>query len=214
MSAWTPLPAISAIPTTKVAVVRKAHTAPTVASDGFFISTAMIRLHQASVNQPQWARWRRHTDLGGEPAATAPRLQPLRAGRSARRRRCAARAARRGRPRSSRSGEALGGEPLEWGRLANEHPPVLRTHDRYGERIDEVEFHPAWDSLLRLGLEARLHSLPWVTSRPGRARRAGGALHAARPGRGRRGLPTLDDVRRRPCAARRTRRSPRSGFRA
>ena len=32
---------------------------------------------------------------------------------------------------------------------------MLRTHDRYGERIDEIEFHPAWDSLLRLGLDAR-----------------------------------------------------------
>ena len=61
----------------------------------------------------------------------------------------------------------LGGEPLEWGRLANEHPPVLRTHDRYGERIDEIEFHPAWDSLLRLGLDTRLQSLPWVDQRPG-----------------------------------------------
>ena len=64
-------------------------------------------------------------------------------------------------------GEVLGGEPLEWGRLANEHPPVLRTHDRYGERIDEIEFHPAWDSLLRLGLDSRLQSLPWVDERPG-----------------------------------------------
>jgi putative acyl-CoA dehydrogenase len=64
-------------------------------------------------------------------------------------------------------GEALGGEPLEWGRLANEHPPALRTHDRYGERIDEIEFHPAWDSLLQLGLEARVHSLPWLDPRPG-----------------------------------------------
>jgi putative acyl-CoA dehydrogenase len=64
-------------------------------------------------------------------------------------------------------GETLGGEPLEWGRLANEHPPRLRTHDRYGERVDEVEFHPAWDSLLRLGLDARLQSLPWVDGRPG-----------------------------------------------
>jgi putative acyl-CoA dehydrogenase len=64
-------------------------------------------------------------------------------------------------------GETLGGEPLEWGRLANEHSPVLRTHDRHGERIDAVEFHPAWDSLLRLGLEGRLHSLPWVDPRPG-----------------------------------------------
>jgi putative acyl-CoA dehydrogenase len=64
-------------------------------------------------------------------------------------------------------GASLGGEPLEWGRLANEHPPVLRTHDRYGERIDEIEFHPAWDSLLRLALEARVQSLPWIDERPG-----------------------------------------------
>ncbi len=64
-------------------------------------------------------------------------------------------------------GDVLGGEPLEWGRLANEHPPRLRTHDRYGERIDEIEFHPAWDSLLRLGLDARLQSLPWLDGRPG-----------------------------------------------
>ena len=64
-------------------------------------------------------------------------------------------------------GATLGGEPIEWGRLANEHPPVLRTHDRYGERIDEIEFHPAWDSLLRLGLDARVQSLPWVDERPG-----------------------------------------------
>ena len=41
-------------------------------------------------------------------------------------------------------GRLCGGEPLELGRLANEHPPILRTHDRFGERIDEVEFHPAW----------------------------------------------------------------------
>jgi putative acyl-CoA dehydrogenase len=64
-------------------------------------------------------------------------------------------------------GRALGGEPLEWGRLANEHPPRLRTHDRYGNRIDEIEFHPAWDALLRLGLDGRLQSLPWIDPRPG-----------------------------------------------
>ena len=68
-------------------------------------------------------------------------------------------------------GELLGGEPLEWGRLANEHPPQLSTHDRYGERIDEIEFHPAWDSLFRLGLEARVQSLPWVDERPARTSR-------------------------------------------
>ena len=69
--------------------------------------------------------------------------------------------------RVSSFGALLGGAPLEWGRLANEHPPMLRTHDRYGERIDEVEFHPAWDSVLRLGLEARVQSLPWVEPGPG-----------------------------------------------
>ena len=50
------------------------------------------------------------------------------------------------------------------GRLANENKPVLRTHDRYGNRIDEVEFHPAWHNLMRMGVENELHSLPWTTS--------------------------------------------------
>ena len=34
-------------------------------------------------------------------------------------------------------------EAQELGRLANVHPPVLHTHDRYGNRIDEVEYHPS-----------------------------------------------------------------------
>ena len=63
--------------------------------------------------------------------------------------------------RADAFGLALGGEPLEWGRLANEHPPVLRTHDRFGNRIDEVEFHPAWHSLMRMSIEHGLHALPW-----------------------------------------------------
>jgi putative acyl-CoA dehydrogenase len=58
-------------------------------------------------------------------------------------------------------GEELGGEPLEWGRLANENPPILRAFDRFGERIDEVEFHPAWHALLELGVGAGVHALPW-----------------------------------------------------
>jgi putative acyl-CoA dehydrogenase len=47
-------------------------------------------------------------------------------------------------------GAELGGEPFEWGRLANEHPPVLHGNDR-------VEFHPAWHSLLALGIRHGLH---------------------------------------------------------
>src|SRR6266568_7105457 len=55
----------------------------------------------------------------------------------------------------------------EQARLANEYPPVLRTHDRYGHRIDEVEFHPAWHALLRLAVGHELHALPWRDPRPG-----------------------------------------------
>ncbi|HYM46521.1 MAG TPA: acyl-CoA dehydrogenase family protein [Solirubrobacteraceae bacterium] len=59
-------------------------------------------------------------------------------------------------------GELIGGEPQQlWGRLANENKPVLRAFDRYGNRIDEVEFHPAWHQLMRLGVEHELHALPW-----------------------------------------------------
>src|SRR5215475_7908132 len=52
------------------------------------------------------------------------------------------------------------------GRLANEYPPKLRTHDRYGHRIDEVEFHPAWHELLTIALSAGLHSSPWAEPKP------------------------------------------------
>jgi len=69
--------------------------------------------------------------------------------------------------RASELGAFVGGEPQqEWGRLANENRPVLRTFDRYGHRIDEVEFHPAWHHLMKMGVEHELHSLPWTTERP------------------------------------------------
>jgi putative acyl-CoA dehydrogenase len=55
----------------------------------------------------------------------------------------------------------------EQGRQANEHPPVLRTHDRFGHRIDEVEFHPAWHSLMTVAVEHGLHAAPWRDPRPG-----------------------------------------------
>jgi len=64
-------------------------------------------------------------------------------------------------------GRFVGGEPQQlWGRLANENPPVLRTFDRYGHRIDEVDFHPAWHQLMTMGVENELHSLPWTSSEP------------------------------------------------
>src|ERR1700681_4537784 len=72
------------------------------------------------------------------------------------------------RSRAAELGRLVGGAPqLLWGRLANENKPVLRTHDRYGNRIDEVEFHPAWHQLMKLGVEHELHSLPWTSLEPG-----------------------------------------------
>src|SRR5580765_8268951 len=68
---------------------------------------------------------------------------------------------------ASAFGTFLTGEPLEWGRLANENPPRLRTHDRFGNRIDEVEFHPAWHSLLATSVEHGLHALSWREPREG-----------------------------------------------
>jgi putative acyl-CoA dehydrogenase len=52
-------------------------------------------------------------------------------------------------PGAERLAAELAGEPREWARLANEHPPVLRGQT--------VEFHPAWDALLALGLREGLH---------------------------------------------------------
>jgi putative acyl-CoA dehydrogenase len=59
------------------------------------------------------------------------------------------------------------GETIELGRVANENPPKLKTHDRYGNRVDEVEFHPSYHELMRLSVENELHALPWVEPQPG-----------------------------------------------
>lgn len=75
----------------------------------------------------------------------------------------------------SELGRAAGSAQLqEWGVQANEHPPRLRTHDRYGHRIDEVDFHPAWHRLLGKGVSA---GLTGAWTRPaGHVRRAAGFL--------------------------------------
>ncbi|WP_091329451.1 acyl-CoA dehydrogenase family protein [Geodermatophilus ruber] len=65
----------------------------------------------------------------------------------------------------------------EWGRLANENPPRLRTHDRYGHRVDEVEFHPVWHDLMRTAFEHGLAGAPWTSPEPhAHVRRAVGYL--------------------------------------
>lgn len=69
-------------------------------------------------------------------------------------------------------------EAQEWADLANRHEPVLRTHDRYGNRIDEVDFHPSWHHLMRTAVAAGLAGSPWAEDRPGAhvARTAGGLV--------------------------------------
>jgi putative acyl-CoA dehydrogenase len=77
--------------------------------------------------------------------------------------------------RAAELGRFVGGKPQQcWGRQANENKPVLRTFDRYGHRIDEVEFHPAWHRLMAMGVENELHSLPWTSPEP--------SAHVARAG--------------------------------
>ncbi len=51
----------------------------------------------------------------------------------------------------------------ELARLANEHTPLLKTHDRFGHRIDWVEFHPAWHQLMALAWDHQVPSLAWTT---------------------------------------------------
>jgi putative acyl-CoA dehydrogenase len=58
-------------------------------------------------------------------------------------------------------------ETIQLGFDANKFTPQLRTLDRYGHRIDEVDFHPAWHELLGLALKAGLHSSPWVEPKAG-----------------------------------------------
>ncbi|MDX6677810.1 MAG: putative acyl-CoA dehydrogenase [Solirubrobacteraceae bacterium] len=74
--------------------------------------------------------------------------------------------------RARAAGAAWGAAPLRWGFEANEQPPRLKAFDRYGQRIDEVEFHRAWHDLLDLAVRHELHSLPWTSSEP--------AAHVAR----------------------------------
>ena len=45
--------------------------------------------------------------------------------------------------------------------LANRNPPELRTHDRFGHRVDEVEYHPSYHALMARAIEAGVHSIAW-----------------------------------------------------
>ena len=54
-----------------------------------------------------------------------------------------------------------------WGQLADRNRPLLHTHDRYGYRVDEVEYDPAYHELMRAAITHGLHAAPWADDRPG-----------------------------------------------
>jgi putative acyl-CoA dehydrogenase len=74
--------------------------------------------------------------------------------------------------------EAGGVAAQEWSEQANRREPELRTHDRYGHRVDEVEFHPSWHHLMRVAVAEGLAAAPWADERVGAhvARSAGGLV--------------------------------------
>ena len=74
-------------------------------------------------------------------------------------------------------GALLGSEMMQaHARLANIHKPSLHTHDRLGNRIDEVEFHPGYHALLGAAVAAGLHAAPWALGPGAHIERAAGFL--------------------------------------
>ena len=63
----------------------------------------------------------------------------------------------------ARLGAKLGSADMQFhARLANIHTPQLHSHDRFGRRIDQVEFHPSYHALMQLATEFGLHGTPWA----------------------------------------------------
>ncbi|WP_327347722.1 acyl-CoA dehydrogenase family protein [Streptomyces europaeiscabiei] len=77
-----------------------------------------------------------------------------------------------------RLGLTAGGvEAQEWAEQANRYTPELRTHDRYGHRVDEADFHPSWHHLMRTAVGEGLAGAAWADDRPGaHVARTAGAL--------------------------------------
>ncbi|RMU64264.1 putative acyl-CoA dehydrogenase [Pseudomonas syringae pv. syringae] len=90
-------------------------------------------------------------------------------------------------PRIDAYGALAGGPLMAAGFLANQHKPEFASHDRYGHRIDLVEFHPAYHQLMSTAIAHGIPSLPWTDPQPGAhvARAAMSYLHTqAEPGSG------------------------------
>ena len=72
------------------------------------------------------------------------------------------------RDRLHETGRTVGSAHVqELARQANRHVPELRTHDRFGNRVDRIDFHPAWHELMALAIGQETHSLAWTEARSG-----------------------------------------------
>ncbi len=91
---------------------------------------------------------------------------------------------------------------------------MLHTHDRFGRRIDEVEFHPSYHALMTAAVGAGLHGTPWTGAIAVAACRARGRLHALHRARALDAVPDLHDLRRDAGAARQRRPSTPTGARS
>jgi len=77
----------------------------------------------------------------------------------------------------SQLGERAGSHAMqEHARLANVHTPRLLTHDRFGHRVDQVEFHPSYHALMDLAVSSGLHGAPWAEGADAHVRRAAGFM--------------------------------------
>ena len=164
--------------------------------------------HDRTVPQQPSSTPRRPRPCHPTHCASATRFRPLVGYDVSRRRSGAARRARRRRdgPRPpelrSLAVDAGSAEIIEAVRLADTNPPVLRTHDRAGHRIDEVDYHPAWHTLMARAVGAGLQAAPWApdagTAGPPAPR---GRLLPVDADRIRAPVPDLDDLLGGPRAA-------------
>ena len=82
----------------------------------------------------------------------------------------------------SELGKTLGSDAMQThARLANVHGPRLHSHDRFGNRVDEVEFHPSYHALMTLAVDASLHGTPWHGGAPEEAASSGDGRFVRKP---------------------------------
>ncbi len=111
-------------------------------------------------------------------------------------------------------GKAAGSEEvLQWGEDANRYVPELQTFDRFGRRIDEVKFHPAYHKLMALAMEHRIHDIAWLGKGQGSHVAQAAMVALVHAGGCRHDVPDKHDLRRCSRVAASSQRSRALGWR-